>query len=205
MDLSVIKYCQIKNNACFLNGENIFQSSEEKTADKSLVELYRSRKIKYPKFFKMDKLAKTGFLAVDILLENTELYGTEPKYNTGIFLLNSSASLDTDEVYLETIGDNYFPSPSVFVYTLPNIVMGEISIRHKFFGENIFFVSSKKNNFAFYDYVNQAFIDNQMKYAIVGWVDYYRQKSDALVMLIKKQDKETELKFEKNTILNLYK
>lgn len=205
MDLSVVKYCQIKNNSCYLNGETIFETSVDKTAKESLVELYRSRKIKYPKFFKMDKLAKTGFLAVDILLENTELFGTESVHNTGIFFLNNSSSLDTDEEYIKTIGEDYFPSPSVFVYTLPNIVIGEISIRHKFFGENIFFVSEEKNNTPFFEYVNQSFEENDMEYAIVGWLDYYKQNSDALVMLIKKQTKNDELKYEKNTILNLYK
>ena len=35
--------------------------------------------------------------------------------------------------------DNYYPSPAVFVYTLPNIATGEIAIRNGFHGETAYF------------------------------------------------------------------
>ena len=58
---------------------------------------------------------------------------------------NSNSSLDVDIKHNASIADKekYFPKPAVFVYTLPNIMLGELSIRHLLRGENIFFVSEK--------------------------------------------------------------
>ena len=54
---------------------------------------------------------------------------------------NRSASIKNDTDYLATISDgNYYPSPALFVYTLPNIVTGEIAIRHHIQGETSFYV-----------------------------------------------------------------
>jgi hypothetical protein len=59
-------------------------------------------------------------------------------YATGIVLSNSNASLDADIKYYDSVAN--IPSPALFVYTLPNIVIGEISIKHSFKGENAFFI-----------------------------------------------------------------
>ena len=145
MNLCISKYCSIKNNCFSVNGEVVFANSEL-SATEFLTALYRHEQIGYPKFFKMDYLAKTGFLAADLLLKGTAFYGDSLKQTMGIFLSNNSSSLDTDIAFQKTIGKEYFPSPSVFVYTLPNIVMGEIAIKHKIFGENTFFVSQEFND-----------------------------------------------------------
>ena len=58
-----------------------------------------------------------------------------------VVLANRSASIKNDTDYLATILDgNYYPSPALFVYTLPNIVTGEIAIRHHIQGETSFYV-----------------------------------------------------------------
>lgn len=204
MELTINSYCKIKENQYFRNGELEFSSDSKILANEFLTALYRNKQIGYPKYFKMDNLAKTGFLAIELLLQNTEMYGENSVYNTGLYIANSSSSLDTDEVYQETIGQEYFPSPSVFVYTLPNIVNGEIAIKHKFFGENIFFVSKSFDNQAFFDYIYQSFVETNMQNAIVGWVDYYKQKSEAFVMLVERNDDEQKIKFNKELVLKLY-
>jgi hypothetical protein len=64
----------------------------------------------------------------------------EDHSRTALVFANRSSSLDTDFKYQESINsqENYFPSPAVFVYTLPNICVGEISIKHKMQTENAF-------------------------------------------------------------------
>ena len=70
--MSVIrKYCCIHAGKCFLDGALLFQSEQE-TAKEFLAELYREIKPEYPKFFKMDVLAKAGFLAAELLMKGTE-------------------------------------------------------------------------------------------------------------------------------------
>ena len=118
-----------------LNGKPIEVSE---TGDKMLVELYRRYAGDYPKFFKMDTLCRLGFIAAEILLKEPKANGQMP---IAIIMGNRSASIKNDTDYLATISDgNYYPSPSLFVYTLPNIVTGEIAIRHHIQGETSFYI-----------------------------------------------------------------
>jgi 3-oxoacyl-[acyl-carrier-protein] synthase-1 len=136
--------------------------------DHFLSEEYHRMHIDYPKFFKMDRLAKAAFLLAEQLLDVDE-----DNENTGVFLVNSTASTDTDKVYADTIRDDaYFPSPAHFVYTLPNISIGEICIRQHIFGENLFFVASDEENSPLNSYLLQAFAHNpKMKRALTGWME----------------------------------
>lgn len=101
-----------------------------------LVELYRTHIGDYPKFFKMDPLSRLGFIATELLLKES------PKADYGVLLFNRSSSLADDSAFQATIQDrnNWFPSPALFVYTLPNIVTGEIAIRNHFMTETNFIV-----------------------------------------------------------------
>ena len=106
-----------------------------------LVELYRRFAGDYPKFFKMDTLSRLGFIASEILLKEPIANSPRP---TAIILANRSASIKNDTDYMATISDGkYYPSPALFVYTLPNIVTGEIAIRHQIQGETSFYILDK--------------------------------------------------------------
>ena len=105
----------------------------QQTGDKMLVELYRRFAGDYPKFFKMDTLCRLGFIAAELLLQNEKA--------DAVILANRSASIKNDKDYMATIsGGQYYPSPALFVYTLPNIVTGEIAIRHHIQGETSFYI-----------------------------------------------------------------
>ena len=116
-----------------LDGQPITTSEQ---GEKMLVELYRRYVGNYPKFFKMDTLSRLGFIAAELLLQK------EPV--EAVILANRSASIKNDNDYLTTISDgNYYPSPALFVYTLPNIVTGEIAIRHQIQGETSFYILNR--------------------------------------------------------------
>ena len=109
----------------------------ETQGEKMLVELYRRYVGDYPKFFKMDTLSRLGFMAAEMLIAK----GQQP---TAVILANRSASIKNDTDFLATISDGkYYPSPALFVYTLPNIVTGEIAIRHHIQGETSFYILDK--------------------------------------------------------------
>lgn len=103
-----------------------------------LLALYKHAGINYPKFYKMDNLSKLGFLAAEMILKNPTLILDFKKEDIAIVLYNRNSSLDTDINYFETVKE--MASPALFVYTLPNILIGELCIRHGFKGENIFFL-----------------------------------------------------------------
>ena len=73
--------------------------------------------------------------------------------------------------YLKTItsADNYYPSPSLFVYTLPNIVTGEIAIRHKFYGETCFYILENKEQL--FELANNQVQLTKLSAALIGWVE----------------------------------
>ena len=137
-----------------------------------LVELYRTHVGNYPKFFKMDPLCRLGFVASEMLL-NQEVPRKFDCEDRAIVLFNRSASLADDSEYQKTIRDpeNYYPSPAVFVYTLPNIVTGEIAIRNKYYGETAFYVLEEKDDDLIVRTAALSFLDPGITSVLAGWLE----------------------------------
>lgn len=180
-------YCHIEENTVSLNGKSIY---ENKGIDFSsfIKSAYKHLDTNYPKFFKMDHLSKLAFLAADVLL-NHEKIKPEKEENIALVLSNRASSLDTDRKHQESIQDqeNYYPSPSVFVYTLPNICMGEISIKYKLYSENSFFIFDHFNPSYLYDYSNSLIADGKAEKVLCGWVDFDEKQYKAFLYLVAKK------------------
>ena len=205
MDLTITKYCNIKPNKIWVNGHEVIDAGTNESLEKSLIQSYRLLGLNYLKFFKMDNLSKLAILATDCIVKDTDLYEAADKGNTAVVFANASSSLVTDSNYQQTINDpaNYFPSPSLFVYTLPNITIGEICIRHKIYGENVFLISRKFDAEVLYFYVNELFERTDTQNCIAGWVECNMKTYEAYLFLVEKGIGEN--KFETNTINKLYK
>jgi len=205
--LCITRYCSIRDNKLTDAGRIFLNMKGAETAD-FLKEAYRTLAISYPKFYKMDVLCKLGFLCTEVLLKERDLneeYGSD---RTAIVLANSSSSLTTDRLFQESVSDreNYFPRPSVFVYTLPNLAAGEICIRHKFFGENIFFVSRYFDPDMLCSYVKDTLDNGYADCCIAGWLEADILTYDAFFCLIEKCktiNKGITI-FESDTLKNLY-
>nr|MBR6146305.1 3-oxoacyl-ACP synthase [Paludibacteraceae bacterium] len=139
------------------------------TSETDLVAAFRALAQAYPKFFKMDTLCRLGFVATEQLLQGHADF-IDPEH-TALILANHSASLANDTEYLATISDpdNYYPSPALFVYTLPNIVTGELAIRHGLYGETAFYVLD--NETTLQPIIDATLRDERIHSAIVGWVE----------------------------------
>lgn len=145
---------------------------------------YKHLKIDYPKFFKMDRLSKLAFLAAEVLLGHP-ITSTENR-DMAIVLSNRASSLDTDRKYQDSISDehNFYPSPAVFVYTLPNICVGEISIRHKLRSENSFFIFEAFNPGFLKDYSESLLHADKAGEVLCGWVDVDKDRYEAFLYLV---------------------
>lgn len=121
------------------------------------------------KFYKMDDLCKLGYIAAENLLKDKTFLPSE----IGIILANSSSSLDTDIKHQNILNEKPETgvSPAVFVYTLPNVVLGEICIRHKIQGENTFFIQSNNSTQQLENYAHQLIGRNGYKAVIYGWCE----------------------------------
>ena len=139
----------------------------------ALTSLYKRFVGDYPKYYKMDGLSRLGFIASELLLQ-AEKAKTGNDTSRAIVLFNQSSSIAADKKYMETIADdNFFPSPSIFVYTLPNIVTGEIAMRNGYNGETSFFILPERNEEMMQQIIKSTFQDKAIKSLITGWVDYY--------------------------------
>ena len=138
-----------------------------------LTELYRTYVGDYPKFYKMDGLCKLGFLASELLMKCDGDGQPTENEQRAVILFNHSSSIDTDQHYLASIlPEDYFPSPSLFVYTLPNIVTGEIAIRHHLHGETSFYSLASRNEQLMTRIQQAALSDSATTSMITGWIDY---------------------------------
>ena len=137
-----------------------------------LTALYRKYVGDYPKFYKMDLLSRLGFIAAELLFQKEGAHAAFDQ-SRAVLLFGQSASCVADRSFEATIqpGDNYFPSPADFVYTLPNIVLGEIAIRHQLHGETCYFALSERDDALIHQLVSQAFLDPATTSALYGWID----------------------------------
>ena len=146
----------------------------ETLGGKTLTELYKEKVGDYPKFYKMDGLSRLGFLASELLLQQEGGERFQECDDRAVILFNNSSSIDADRKYLTSIADkdNYFPSPSVFVYTLPNIVTGEIAMRNGWHGETSFYILPKRNDDLMWRTALASLDDPSTRSILSGWLDY---------------------------------
>ena len=137
-----------------------------------LTALYRQYVGDYPKFYKMDLLSRLGFIAAELLFQKEGAHAAFDQ-SRAVLLFGQSASCVADRSFEATIqpGENYFPSPADFVYTLPNIVLGEIAIRHQLRGETCYFALSERDDALIHQLVSQAFLDPATTSVLFGWLD----------------------------------
>jgi hypothetical protein len=180
-------YCIIREGRLVLNGERLFMGNEDSPAA-LFASIYRNFNLGYAKFFKMDNLCKLGFLACEFLMRDKDLSRLYPGNEVGLVLSNAGSSIDTDRNHQRTIAnrEDYFPSPSVFVYTLANIVIGEICIRYKLSGESIFLIEKNFNPERIVNYVSQLLDDQLAKSCITGWVEMNGDHYEAVLYFVQK-------------------
>jgi hypothetical protein len=180
-------HCIIRNKQIVLNGEVVYTGNESSPGD-FFTAVYRHFNFSYAKFFKMDNLCKLGFLASELLLRGKNISETYHGDEVGLLLSNAGSSIDTDRNHQKSISnrDQYFPSPSVFVYTLANIVIGEICIRHKLFGESFFIIEKEFDATRLYDLVKQWLDEEIVRCCITGWVEIDNDRYEAVIYFIQK-------------------
>ena len=181
-------YCKIDDSQVLVDGQCLIPN-DEGDASAWAGSIYRQLGIQYPKFFKMDTMCKFGFLASELLMRQLGATPEEPKKDWAVLCLNSCSSLDTDRRYQTTIqdADNYFPSPSVFVYTLANIVTGEIAIRHKIQGESSTFIFQNLDSEMLHRLGCNALAPDKADNLLCGWIDFELGHCNVMMFSVSQQ------------------
>jgi hypothetical protein len=197
----ISSYCSIKDCRISGNGEVVFWENSESLLAEVLNNAYEKLQVNYPKFYKMDNLAKLGLLATDVLLKGRVLKEELGAEKVAVVLSNASSSLDTDLRYFETT--KLMASPALFVYTLPNIAMGEICIRHGLKGENAFFLFDKFNPRFVSNYVDQV-LDQGAAACVAGWIEVLGEHYNVFLYLAEKNKQGLALAHTTEQLLKLY-
>ncbi len=211
--------CVIRDNRVYQQGRLVWEQTGSGLAD-FLLAGYQHFGFQYPKFYKMDHLSKLGWLAAELLLRSGfdggglgrgpfEGEGLErgpfgaAQYRPeeiAVVLSNANSSLDTDYRYFASVSD--IPSPALFVYTLPNIMIGEICIRNNFKGENAFFITESFDAAFIWTYVRDLLAAGSAQACICGWVEVLGDRYAAALFLIENRD--AGLSFTAENMFELY-
>lgn len=188
-----IKSVYIAHSTLFINGELVLKG-ENSIFVKFLKEVYKFAELKYPKYFKMDPLSKLGFLAAEVLLKDHKPHSKAER--NGLVIENRASTYLVDTKHQESISDKsqYFPSPANFVYTLPNVMTGEICIRHGFKGENALFVNEQFDAYFVHQYIHSLYKAGKATFLLGGFVDADENEYEAFMYIAdKKQDDAKEI------------
>lgn len=156
--------CEMYDGKLIVNSETRIESSEK--LGEFVREVYHKQEANL-KFFKMSDMCKMGYLAANEILQGMSY---EP-YEMAIVMSNKSASLDADLQHWRIMKVEGKPaSPAAFVYTLPNIVMGEIAIKNGIKGESTFIVTDNEDDERVKQYA-QLLLSIGYKYVLTGWCE----------------------------------
>lgn len=135
-----------------------------------LSEIYRKYVGDYPKYHKMDALSRLAFLATELLLSRGDVPQDSGR---ATILFNRTSSVVADRCHLGSIAKpgEFYPSPSVFLGTLPNIATGEIAIRHGYTGETSLYITDFRYEALMKKVVGSSFSLGGFRSLICGFVD----------------------------------
>lgn len=171
-----------------------------------LTSAYRKHVAGWPKFFKMETLSRVAFIASELLPGMDDMpEGQEFREDRAVILFGSTASYSADCAYQATVADaaNYYPSPAIFVYTLPNIACGEIAIRRHLRGETAFYVIDRPDARTMLAQASAAFQDSTTQSILLGWVDSRSaDEFSAFVALVRRNDDVAAMEKEIRKIIN---
>ncbi|MDE6448903.1 MAG: hypothetical protein K2L41_02340 [Muribaculaceae bacterium] len=194
-----MKHIVIDRDRIILNGNQI--DSDSLTGISMLTSIYKRYNMSYPKYYKMDPLCRLGFIGAELLLDK-DIDGDRH----AIVIAGRSGSIIDDIRYQETINDeeDYFPSPAVFVYTLANIVTGEIAIRHKIYGETSSYLINDYNPEAIATLLTSTFDDSDIDQITGGWIEATGEDDFTLrfVTIDRKTSRNEIIGFFKENIIN---
>jgi hypothetical protein len=194
-------FVTIKNHTIWIDAQMVYNELDKSISCSDFAKnVYKHFNWNYPKFFKMDELSKLTFMGGELLLQ---YHKTKDKPDEmSVVLMNRSASLQSDEIHQQSIQDanNYFPSPSVFVYTLPNVAIGELCIRHQITGENYFLVSDSFDASLLTENTNLLFAENRCKTCVAGWTELHQQAYELFLYSVEQNSENAVVLEEKSPI-----
>lgn len=198
----ISSYSFIKNDSVNVDGI-VFHTAETGVND-LMKATYKKLNLDYPKFYKMDMLSKIAFIGVEILKNQYPAISNYQEDEMALLFSNRNSSADADIKFIKSYQQDGAPSPALFVYTLPNILIGEIAIRNKWYGESLFVIYPEFSPDFLSAYSN-IFLSKKAKGCICGWVNVLEKDVECMLFFVEKTDaRKSGLLFTSETIKNIY-
>nr|WP_295923617.1 hypothetical protein [uncultured Dyadobacter sp.] len=192
---TITAYCNLRADECLVNGE-VIARRDAGSEDYWFKQIYRRQELGYPKFYKMDVLSQAGHLATELIKRaNPDISAAYADDQIALVFANASSSAETDRRFKQTYQAGGSPSPSLFVYTLPNIVLGEIAIANKWYGENMFAVLPKFVPGFYLDYSKILMASDSLA-LLCGWLEVTADTTDVFLFTVEERDSGTEFNHE---------
>ena len=173
--LNILSYAQYANDRAVHDGAELFRAAAAE-AD-PLRACYAAIGLNDPKFFKMDGLSKLVLLTAEPLLRTLLALPGVERERVGLVLGSRHGSAEVDERFWQSTRE--VASPALFVYTLPNIALGELSIRHGLHGPSTTLLAerpdAKRLGFA----AQQLIMRHGCTHVVCGWADIFAGQRSA--------------------------
>jgi hypothetical protein len=157
------KTCLTHNGYVYSNEEVICSIEND-----NLISGIEYLKLEYPKFYKMDPLSQIAFLLAELLLKKEPI-----EKESGIFIWNKESSIIADLKHIKNINEGN-SGPANFTYTLPNIMLGELTIRHKIYGETGVFICNDPPDFDLIIKTIEAYMqETGEERVLAGWINAF--------------------------------
>lgn len=199
--MKILAHSFIGTKGAYLDGKQLVFCPEEET--NYLRYIYKKLEVNYPKFYKMDRLSKITILA-DFLFNPAYENLKQQEDKLQLLFANVDSSRKTDLSFINSFTIKENASPSLFVYTLPNILTGELAIKHQWFGENSFFILEKFDAGFYLDQIQMSFLRGN-EYCLCGWLEANDlENEECFLFLIDKTEGEIQ-KEDLENIFNTYR
>jgi 3-oxoacyl-[acyl-carrier-protein] synthase-1 len=136
-----------------------------------VTEIYKKYLADGSRFFKMDLYSRLAYVGTGLLAKDS-LEGCDPE-DRALFIFTQNGSLLADRKHLSTFADpkEFFPSPAVFINTLPNVVLGEIAVRNNVKGETTLVLLPERDETAMQMVIDATLAATRPSVIMYGWVD----------------------------------
>ena len=163
-----VKSLMIKPGEVILDGEALqFDSSGAAMVS----EIFKKHLSDGSRFFKMDLFSRLAYVATGLVAKDS-LKGCAPE-DIALFIFTLNGSVLADRKHLSTFSDpeDFYPSPAVFINTLPNVVLGEIAVRNSIKGETSLVMLPERDDTVIDKVIMVSASASRPSAVICGWVD----------------------------------
>ena len=184
-DYEEIKRLRITPDGLTVDGLPV---SMEARGSALVTEIFKKYLADGSRFFKMDLYSRLAYVGTTLLAKDA-LEGVNPE-DVALFIFTLNGSVLADRKHLSTFSnpDEFYPSPAVFINTLPNVVLGEIAVRNNIKGGTTLVMLPDRDETTIDRILEASLSATRPSVMICGWVDCDAQDSfiaDLKIMKIK--------------------